>query len=511
MNIVFDKGTLKVVSLLDSDPIKSTEESVLQKMFPKDFRRFGIWHVNKIINYIPVYLKVKLDVDGLPESLYFKGKEIYRCTEEEKKQRCKKSTKDLAISKNGIVLGKELSEFLITSPYTKKQTADDLMNGLVPYQVPIPVTWRGFFKVATGYASICRNVVLRLHNYGIFAKPEHFPSHSEIDPMYLNYLSKYESLRFSRHNRQHIKILAHTPLPDSFVGRKIIYTMMETETLHPNFVNMCNQYNEVWVPCRHNHSLFINNGVRVPVYVIPLGVDEKFYFENNDEKVNVQGGLSPLLGSGLKKFKFVSIAQWHGRKCPYILIKSFVKAFGSKDDVCLIVVCHNADGAHIFNEVKNYAKSIRGSDYPSIFLYGQIPTDRQLPFVYKFCDAFVSTSRGEGFSLPPVEAAACGLPVISSYNTSMLDYLNEDNAYIVRNTKREVAPPDLIAMCGWYGGQLLNKLGDEEVDKFSIHMKSVVNNYGEALNRAKKLQKLVKSNYTWDMTASMVARRIREG
>jgi glycosyltransferase involved in cell wall biosynthesis len=118
---------------------------------------------------------------------------------------------------------------------------------------------------------------------------------------------------------------------------------------------------------------------------------------------------------------------------------------------------------------------------------------------------------GEGFSLPHIEAAACGLPIISAHHTAMKDYLDDSNSYLVKPSRREICPSDLASACGWYNGQLFNILGDDEIEKFSEHMKNVVDNYEEALSRAKKLQVVVKNNYTWDITTSLVARRIREG
>ena len=511
MNLIFDKKTLKVISLFDNKLSSKTETAVLKQMFPTNYENLYLWTIEKSFNHNIMCLRVEIDENNYPQALFYKDKEIYRMSNDQKELRYGK--KNLVVS-GGINLGKKLSDFLISSPYSKDKTVENLSSGVVPYQHAIPALLKGFFKVSTGYASISRNILFRLHNYGIFAKPEHFPSHSNVDPVCLNYLSKYESLKFSRRSKDQVNILILTPLPGMFngiSGKKIIFTMMETETLAADFANGCNQFNEVWVPCRHNRDLFINGGVKVPVHVVPLGVDERFYFKENNAGVNVADGLIPLLGDGLKKFKFISLFQWYPRKCPDILVKSFVKAFNNNDDVCLIIASHHGAPLQIANEVQSYAKSVRDSNHPSIFLYNQIPSDMQLPSVYRFCDAFISTSRGEGFSLPPIEAAACGLPVVSSYHTAMLDYLNEDNAYLVRTTKREVTPPDLVSMCGWYGGQLMNKLGDEEIDQFIIHLRAIVNNYDLALHKAKKLQNIVKNNYTWDITTSLAARRIREG
>lgn len=508
MNVVFDKKTLRVVYTFDNKLIIKSETDILKTIFPTNYYDLSLWEIDKKINHNILYLKVELDDNDCPQRLLYKGKEIYKISEE--LVRIRNKNKKRIITIDGINLKKELSDFLISSPYTKSETIKDFLNGTVPYQDPISVIWRGHFKISTGYSAIGRNVLFRLHNYGIFAKPEYLPSHSDIDPLYAFYLNKYDSLKFSRLCRGQVKVLSHTPLPDNFFGRKIIYTMMETETLHPDFVNMCNRYNEVWVPCKHNYSLFVNHGVKVPVYVIPLGVDERFYFGNNESTVNMKNGLVPLLGNGLKKFKFISLFQWYSRKCPNVLIKSFVRAFNEQDDVCLIIANHYGDLGSISNEVMHYAKSERQTNFPSIFLYNQIPTDRQLPSLYKSCDAFISTSMGEGFSLPPVEAAACGLPVIAAHHTAMKDYLNENNSYLVRVAKKGICPPELAVACGWYNGQLFNILGDDEISQFSDKMKTVVNNYDDALIKAKRLQDMVKNNYTWDITTSLVARRIRE-
>lgn len=60
------------------------------------------------------------------------------------------------------------------------------------------------------------------------------------------------------------------------------------------------------------------------------------------------------------------------------------------------------------------------------------PTDRDLASMYSRCDVFVSASWYEGFGLPPLEAMACGTPVVTTDSGGVRDFaINEHNALVV--------------------------------------------------------------------------------
>lgn len=58
-----------------------------------------------------------------------------------------------------------------------------------------------------------------------------------------------------------------------------------------------------------------------------------------------------------------------------------------------------------------------------VFL-GRVP-DEQLPGVYRGAVALVFPSRYEGFGLPPLEAMACGTPVVSSTSTALAEVVGD--------------------------------------------------------------------------------------
>jgi glycosyltransferase involved in cell wall biosynthesis len=51
--------------------------------------------------------------------------------------------------------------------------------------------------------------------------------------------------------------------------------------------------------------------------------------------------------------------------------------------------------------------------------------DDDLPALYSGAEAFVYLSHYEGFGLPPLEAMACGTPVISSNATSLPEVIGD--------------------------------------------------------------------------------------
>lgn len=69
----------------------------------------------------------------------------------------------------------------------------------------------------------------------------------------------------------------------------------------------------------------------------------------------------------------------------------------------------------------------------------QPQTDRELAHLYRRADVFVSSSWFEGFALPPLEAMACGTPVVTTDSGGVRDFCHhKQSAYIAppRNPKR---------------------------------------------------------------------------
>lgn len=95
--------------------------------------------------------------------------------------------------------------------------------------------------------------------------------------------------------------------------------------------------------------------------------------------------------------------------------------------------------------------------------------DSELVQFYTRCDVFVFASFVEGFGLPPLEAMACGIPVITTDCGGVMDFANSDNALIIPVGDSVALSKAILRMRS--DMQLINSLrarGEEVSKKFSI-------------------------------------------
>ena len=78
---------------------------------------------------------------------------------------------------------------------------------------------------------------------------------------------------------------------------------------------------------------------------------------------------------------------------------------------------HSEDFINTFyDEIKGYKDQIIQLGYVD---------DEDVPYLYSGAQWFIYTSQYEGFGLPPLEAMACGCPVITSNNTSLPEVVGD--------------------------------------------------------------------------------------
>jgi hypothetical protein len=138
------------------------------------------------------------------------------------------------------------------------------------------------------------------------------------------------------------------------------------------------------------------------VQVVPNGVDlELFSPDGPAMELDAPTGTRFLYVGGLIP-----------RKGAELLIATYLEVFDGRDDVALVIKDFGADS--IYNgadrsRLEEYARERRRPRI--VYMHGDLE-DEELASLYRASDVLVQPYRGEGFAMPPLEAMACGRPVV---------------------------------------------------------------------------------------------------
>lgn len=183
---------------------------------------------------------------------------------------------------------------------------------------------------------------------------------------------------------------------------RVGWSMMEVDRLSARWVRACNVMDEVWVPTPLNREAFVLSGVKVPVRVVPLGIDVRQF----------QPNFLPFVYHGDHTFRFVAVGWWQLRKRWDLLVQAFAAEFGREKNVGLICKIMTEDGPDmVVGQIHGWIGS--ECDEQIAVVDGGLPW-WELVGILRSCHAFVLPTSGEGYGCPPVQALACGLPVITT-------------------------------------------------------------------------------------------------
>lgn len=280
-------------------------------------------------------------------------------------------------------------------------------------------------------------------------------------------------------------------LPNSFSSVmnkvKIGFTMFETDKLPSgsnawagktgNPIDAINAMDALFVPCEHNRELFLHSGTKVPIFVVPLGVD-------TDRKPILARSTRSKSGD---KFRFLFVATLNERKGVDLLFKAFQRVFKGRDDVELVM--------------KVNKQSIKWEiDGVHLTIIDKYLSPRELDEVYRSADAFVFPSRGEGFGLTPLEAMYRGLPTIVSDNTGMSDYIRFDEQYCISipmkgMSKAKGFPKEWGEVGNWF---------EPDFDALCMALWDVFENRNDYNEMSVKASNYVAQNYSYVNTAKRI-------
>lgn len=205
---------------------------------------------------------------------------------------------------------------------------------------------------------------------------------------------------------------------------------VETDICNPLWIDKCNQMSLVIVPSNHVKQTFERSGtLTTPVIVVPEAYVDALNQPTSEIDVDLP-----------EENNFLIVAQITGtnvntdRKNTFLAIKWLIDSFKDRSDVGIVLKTNLGRNTAIDRKatltvLKQLLNEVRGSNKggPKLHLLHGSMSDKEMVSLYKHpkVKALVSLTRGEGFGLPILEAAAAGLPVIATNWSGHLDFLSK--------------------------------------------------------------------------------------
>ena len=205
---------------------------------------------------------------------------------------------------------------------------------------------------------------------------------------------------------------------------------VETDKCNPEWVHACNRMSEIVVPSRFTESVLRASGsVFKPISVIPESFPTEF--------LTPQTPTEPLFTFNTN-FNYLVFGQFTGvdaetdRKNLFFTLKWMVETLKDQRNTGIILKTNTGtssciDRAATRNTVLRVLQELGKpvDSLPIYLIHGDLSTSELYSlYTHPTVKALVSLTRGEGFGLPLLEAAACGLPVIATEWSAHIEFLN---------------------------------------------------------------------------------------
>lgn len=272
--------------------------------------------------------------------------------------------------------------------------------------------------------------------------------------------------------------------------KKIIgFATFEADNPPEHWINIFNKNDAVIVPSEYCKELFINHGVKAPIYKIPHVVNTNLY------KPNVEKSMPD------DRFTFLYIATFRERKNYAELIKAWKSFYSESPNHRLLLKTDSGDQLrHLI------IKTCHGRMPENVYIIDHVINEKEMPMLIASADCLVHPSLGEGFGLPPLFAMAMKVPVAVPRHTGMLEYATENNCTLI-NTNGLFTPETTMdnypqfRKCKWF-----------EVDYLKIYqaMYKIDRNRKEALEKAEIAYQDVLAKFTYENARNLFEKMILE-
>jgi glycosyltransferase involved in cell wall biosynthesis len=249
---------------------------------------------------------------------------------------------------------------------------------------------------------------------------------------------------------------------------RIGYTMVENTKIGGDWIKQCNEMDAIFVPSKYLMEVFKSSGVKVPVYAVRQGVNNKNYQYFDRPERNI--------------FTFGSVGYMDDRKNWQAMVQAFISEFDKDEPVRLLLKNSNPMfGYWLPND-------------PRIKIVNKTYTLGEMNRYYYCLDCFLFPSRAEGAGQPPREAMCTGLPVIMTNWSGLADVCDKRYNYPIEPVAIDV--PDTR------GAEQPGFQARVDIAELMYWMRYVYEHQKEAKEKGKLACDWMAREWTWDACAT---------
>lgn len=204
---------------------------------------------------------------------------------------------------------------------------------------------------------------------------------------------------------------------------------VETDQCNPEWVKACNRMSRVIVPSAHSKNCLVTTApVTTDVKVIPEAYNDAI---TRDEKTKIDELDFSTNFNVLLFGQITGNNPENDRKNIFYTIKWLCESFKNDKDFGIVIKTNtgrntNIDKKIVIQTLQGVLREVRKGDFPKLHLLHGDLSNAEVASLYKHpkIKALVTLTRGEGYGLPILEAAAAGLPIIATGWSGHTDFLS---------------------------------------------------------------------------------------
>ena len=295
-----------------------------------------------------------------------------------------------------------------------------------------------------------------------------------------------------------------------------ITALVETDFCNPEWLDHINKMDRVVVPSNFTRQVIENtfkDRLNKTIDVVPewynqnINLHKSALSRSKDERFNFETSFN-LLTVGTLTSGDVNC----DRKNLVNTIAWALEEFKDDPEVGIVVKTSVGRGSTkdrllTKTAVEQIVSEFRKGDFPKVHLiHGNMSSvDVAALFRSKQIHAYITATRGEGYGLPLVDAAASGMPVVATNWSGHLDFLGE-NFLKVDYDMKKILPERVdgrifVENTSW---------AEPRKDSFKKQLRYLRENYKKSLDKAASLRKNVKGNFTKQKVCKKYEKIIRE-